>query len=71
MSDRYWVGVKATKNEVFEDKNPDEVTSEKYPEYEYCVGPFSEKKRADDYAARHTNVDGTFTDPFCNGGQGR
>lgn len=69
----YWVGVVTgsyDKHEVFQAEEED-VTPEKYPRYDYTVGPYPSKKEAAKRAAIEKNKTGTFTDPFCNNGEGR
>lgn len=69
---KYWVGVKNRPPQtVFENNDGDKINDKNYPQFAYCIGPFNTKKKAEQCSNTHVNVDGTFTDPFCNNGQGR
>ncbi len=74
MSDKYWVGVvkgRYENHEVFVDNDKKHVTPKNYPNYDYIVGPFDNKSKAEAYAKKVKNNIGTFFDPFCNHGEGR
>jgi len=68
MKTEYYVRVLKGSYEGHEDANP---TPKKYPKYDYVVGPFKTRKEAEERARTEKNLTGTFTDPFCNNGQGR
>lgn len=73
MSKTYWVGVLKTKytdHEVVHCTEAD-ANPEKYPQYDYMVGPFDNEEVAKTYAKKEKNKTGTFVDPFCNNGGGR
>ncbi len=62
MKKPYWVGVrkdKFTGHDVFQAAE-DEVTSEKYPNYDYTIGPFTKKSAADERAESEQNKTGMF-----------
>lgn len=67
----YWVGVKSRPPQTVFRARASKITQENYPEYAYVRGPFASQELAQKDAKTHVNVDGTFTDPFCNNGQGR
>jgi hypothetical protein len=67
----YWVGVKNRPPQTVFKAEEKDVTFENYPQYAYCLGPYKLKSQAEADALTHINKDGTFTDPFCNNGQGR
>lgn len=67
----FYVGVRKdryTNHDVLEDDDP---SAEKYTQYDYVVGPFANRATAEKRAKTEKNLTGTFTDPFCNGGEGR
>lgn len=67
----YWVGVRKDRvrnHDVFQHSEPTEKT---HPNYDYVIGPFDRKSEAEKRAGTEKNLTGTFTDPFCNNGQGR
>lgn len=71
MSKPYWVGVKKGEYQNHDVIQHDEPTPTTHPSYDYVIGPYTSKAEADKRAKTEKNCTGTFTDPFCNGGQGR
>ena len=70
---KYWVGVlkiKYTDHDVI-NETADNVTPQKYPQYDYIIGPFDDEAAATARAKTEKNQTGMFTDPFCNDGGGR
>jgi hypothetical protein len=71
MSMKWWVGVKNRPPQTVFAAEEQDVTPERYPQFAYVSGPFENQSEALKFAASHVNLDGSFTDPFCNNGQGR
>lgn len=74
MANQYWVGVRKDRvqnHDVFELPQTEQPEQESHGQYEYVIGPFAEKLAAEKRARTEKNLTNTFTDPFCNGGQGR
>lgn len=72
MKKLYWVGVKNRPPQtVFRDDDENHVTESNYPQFVYCLGPYISRSVAIADSKTHINKDGTFTDPFCNNGEGR
>lgn len=69
----YWVGVRKDRYENHDviQAIESDVTPEKYPDYDYFIGPFTDKSAASERGRLEKNCTGTFTDPFCNNGGGR
>lgn len=69
----WWVGVlkgSYCNHDVFTDAE-ENCTPQKYPQFDYVIGPYTSKAAAEERARNEKNKTGTFTDPFCNGGEGR
>ena len=71
MTKQFWVGVKSRPPQTLIYDTEINITPENYPDYSYILGPYDSKEKAEDDLNHHVNKDGTFTDPFCNNGQGR
>jgi hypothetical protein len=68
---QYFVGVINRPPQTLIHDEESNITPEKYPQFKYVLGPYKDKETAELDVKSHVNKDGTFTDPFCNNGEGR
>ena len=67
----FWVGVRKDRYADHDVVQTSEPNENDYPQYDYMIGPFDVREKAEARAKTEKNCTGTFIDPFCNNGKGR